>query len=577
MYILGLNLSHNCTACLLKDGEIIGCVSEERFVRKKNVSGFPKNAVAYLLKLTNISVDDLELVVNGGLSLTHEWNPTQDQQNPRKRWLFSVYFLMSLSPILDFIFRNLHYLLTKWPSKIEIYNLIRNNLNVKRSKIILAPHHDCHAYAAYFGTVSSDKRKNNYLVLTHDAEGDMLCASVWKAYGNKLTPIKQTPAGNSLAAIYGIITALLGMTINEHEYKIMGLAPYASDYDINKVYPIIRDLIQVDRLIFKGKLGMRATFMYLQRKLLGKRFDGIAGAIQKFTEDKVRKWVNNAVLETNIHKITLGGGLFMNIKANKILSELPSIKDISVCPSSGDESNAIGAAYFGYEVYCRNNGIQFNPLELKNLYLGPQFLRPEIERIIRRKEFKNKFTVKKFDNINKEVAKLLSKGKIVARFSGRMEWGARALGNRSILADPRNSEEIRIINEQIKNRDFWMPFACTVLDRVVKKYIVNPKSIEAPFMVMGFDTTEEGRNTLKAGIHPYDFSIRPQVLRKKVNPGYYNLIEEFEKLTGVGALLNTSFNLHGDPVVCSPEDATYTFLNSGLKYLALENYLLTKN
>ena len=180
------------------------------------------------------------------------------------------------------------------------------------------------------------------------------------------------------------------------------------------------------------------------------------------------------------------------------------------------------------------------------------------------------------DFINKKVAHLLSLGEIVARFSGRMEWGARALGNRSILMDPRNNDGVRILNMAVKQRDFWMPFAPSILKEAQQDYLVNPKNVEAPYMILAFDTTEK-RNDIVAAIHPADQTARPQVVSTDLNPEYHHLLKMYEQLTGFGGLLNTSFNLHGEPIVCSPKDALHTFINSGLKYLAMSDFVISKN
>lgn len=266
----------------------------------------------------------------------------------------------------------------------------------------------------------------------------------------------------------------------------------------------------------------------------------------------------------------------MNVKANQKIAELKDVKSIYVIPSGGDESTALGAAYYGYTMQTGliNGLADIKPL--KQLYLGGQFSDEEIKKVLEEKK-KEGFKFKKFKDIEKEIARLLSEGQIVARFAGRMEFGARALGNRSILANPANLEVLTEINEQIKSRDFWMPFAPSVLEEDADAYFVNKKKIPAPYMMMTFDATERGKNELKAAMHQYDHTLRPQVVYQDWNPSYYKLIQEFKKLTGIGGILNTSFNLHGYPIVYSPQDAILVFLKSKLKYLALGSFLLSKN
>ena len=212
-------------------------------------------------------------------------------------------------------------------------------------------------------------------------------------------------------------------------------------------------------------------------------------------------------------------------------------------------------------------------LPLTNIYLGPKYNKKQIKNAV--EKFKDKYFIQKNVSI-KDVAEFLAEGYVIARFDGRMEFGARALGNRSILGNPSKMEVVKKINSQVKSRDFWMPFTATILDTRVIDYIKNPKGISCPFMTIAFDSTDLAREHLKAAMHPYDYTVRPQILFKKNNPGYYQLIKEFENITGIGSLLNTSFNLHGDPVVCSPQDALHTFENSKLDMLFIGEMLIKR-
>ncbi|MDQ3239094.1 MAG: glycosyltransferase [bacterium] len=576
-YILAVHLSHNSTASLLIDGKIVGCVSEERFNRQKNFTGFPTQSIEYLLKSQHITIDDIDYIINAGNSLTLGWVPTSDKKHAYKKYLFLIYYLMSLSPFIDMVIRQLHYVLTKESSKEEIISQIKSNLEISDDQILFSPHHHCHAYSAFYGTVPLSQQKKPHLVLTHDGEGDMLCGLIMKSTSEgKLKVVKEISAGNSIAAVYGNVTDLMGMKINEHEYKIMGLSPYTSEFETKKVYPLFDKLIQIKGVDIKSLFGQRAGYMYLQRHLINRRFDGIAGAAQKFVEEKIIQWIKNAISEYQINDIVLGGGLFMNVKANKLIGELTEVNSLSICPSAADESTPIGAVYWGYEYYCTKNNLDFAPSPLENLYLGPEYSDQEIQEIINSQNLENIYKINKHHEINSHIGLLLSQGKIVARFSGRSEWGARALGNRSIMADPRDLEIIRVINEQIKSRDFWMPFASSILSERANDYLINPKQIEAPHMILAFDTTDLGKKELKAAIHPYDFTSRPQIVSQSSSPQYYEIIKSFETLTGVGGILNTSFNIHGEPIVGSPQDALNTFKNSGLRHLALGNYLLEK-
>ena len=366
----------------------------------------------------------------------------------------------------------------------------------------------------------------------------------------------------------------------EHEYKIMGLAPYADEAGVSKSKTVLDELLDVKEssleFTTKTKLSMNYCYDFLKTKLENHRFDWIAGGIQQITEELMKKWVCNALKKTGCKKIVCAGGVFMNVKVNMHLSELEQVEDIFIFPSGGDESLAMGAAMYVYSEILEKTGEKIHVEPLGPIYLGMEFTNSEIEDEINDNKLEKTCSVEFVEDIEKYTAELLAKGEIVARFSERMEWGARSLGNRSILADPSNYDKIREINLAIKQRDFWMPFAPSIISERQDEYIENPKRIDAPYMVMGFHTKEKAQKELISAIHAYDFTARPQLLKEKYNPSYYNLIMNFEKNTGIPALLNTSFNLHGFPIVCSPNDAITTLTKSGLKHLAIGNYLISK-
>jgi carbamoyltransferase len=251
--------------------------------------------------------------------------------------------------------------------------------------------------------------------------------------------------------------------------------------------------------------------------------------------------------------------------------ELPEVEDMFVYPSCGDETSAMGAAYW---TYAHKVGVE-KMTPLQTLYWGPQHSDAEIEQAITSYKFQSKVRCQRISNMELTIAALLASGRIVARHAGREEFGARALGNRSILANPSNAHATRVINEAIKARDFWMPFATSILSERANDYLINPKKIRSPFMILTFDTTER-RNDLIAAMHPFDYTVRPQIVEYQANPRYHSILKEFERLTGIGAILNTSFNLHGFPVASSPRDSLEVFDRSGLTTLAIENWLVEK-
>tara|TARA_B100001250_G_scaffold291181_1_gene252912 strand:- start:31 stop:1251 length:1221 start_codon:yes stop_codon:yes gene_type:complete len=388
--------------------------------------------------------------------------------------------------------------------------------------------------------------------------------------GEKLDEISRSSNCN-IGRMYRYATLLLGMRPADHEYKLMGLAAYNTDkYGID-AFNVYDDTLQVEGLGFKYKTEIKDHFFYFKDKLEGQRFDAIAYGIQKKCENLLKEWIANGISQTGINNVIMSGGVAQNIKANKIISELEKIKTLFIPPGPGDESISIGAAYLAY-LESDNSINEIDPP--KNGYFGPSFTNQDIQKAIYQLNPDGLIIRDASDEL---VAQLISDGDVVARFGiGKMEFGARALGNRSILADPRRPDVIHHINKLVKMRDFWMPFAPSIISERAKDYIVNPKKIDGRFMAVGFDSTELAKEHIPAGLHPFDRTARPQIVFKNDNPSYHSLIKAFEKKTGVGALMNTSFNIHGDPIVGTPTDAISTFKRCGLHHLLIGNKLISK-
>ncbi len=580
IHSLGILRGHNSGACLARDGEVIALVSEERFNRIKNTNAFPFKSVEFCLQSAGLGINDLDFIVyssNGiGKSdiadLGHNDVYACTQVNK-----YSPVAKLLQNPSLYGLSLKLNYSLLSRDLGLDgVRECVSKALGAPPDRILSNDHHTNHAYAAFYGFCPSTQEKT--LVLTLDAEGDLSCSKVFVSKDGCLECIASTPGGRSIATFYGIITQLLGMKMNEHEYKIMGMAPYVSEYEKNKVLPVFAGLFSLnDDLTFNAKIeGYVPLYHHLREQLQLKRFDGICAAVQEACEDWSLSFVSKAVQKTGTGRVCLSGGFFMNVKANMKISGLDGVQALYPCPSCGDESLPIGAAFHGYFEACRRRGVRPEPKPLKNLYLGPEFGRDEIRAAMGEAGADSLCRVSEPADMPAEIASLLAAGEVVARFDGRMEFGARALGNRSILAHPSKTALIRLINDQIKCRDFWMPFACTVLKERAKDYLVNPKGIDGSFMIITFETTELARRELAAGLHPYDFTCRPQILSREQNPAYHELIRRFEQATGVGAVLNTSFNIHGEPIVCSPADALSVFKRSGLENLAIGPFLLRK-
>ena len=563
--VLGITDGHNAGACLLKNGKIEYAISEERISRIKNEAGYPKLAIEKILELSQVNPDDIHLVALAG-KFSHE----------KKFYSNWDWYKVGYNDQIEYY---------KKKDTINFENRLNErkkaiveHLKINANKISVVEHHLSHAATAYLASPWINDEE--VLVLTCDGSGDGICATVNLGKNGKINRISKTENKASIGKIYSRITLLLGMKPWEHEYKIMGLAPYADETGVKKSKDVLEELLEIkdSSLEFNTKTELSTNFCYefLKTRLENHRFDWIAGGIQEMTEDLLLKWVTNALTKTGCKKVVCAGGVFMNVKANMRISELKPIEDIFIFPSGGDESLAMGAAMYTYSEILEKNGNKISLEPLGPIYLGMEFTDLEIEDEIKKSELDDSFSVELVKDIDENTAELLSKGEIVARFNNKMEWGARSLGNRSILADPSKFETIREINLAIKQRDFWMPFAPSIISEKQEKYIENPKKIKAPYMVMGFHTKENAQKDLVSAMHQYDFTIRPQLLEEKDNPSYYNLIKNFEKNTGISAVLNTSFNLHGYPIVGSPIDAISTLKKSGLKHLAIGNYLISK-
>jgi carbamoyltransferase len=414
------------------------------------------------------------------------------------------------------------------------------------------------------------------LVLTCDGAGDGICASVNIGLNGVLQRLAAVEHSASIGRLYSTITYLLGMVPLEHEYKLMGLAPYAEGQSAARaIARRFSELFEFDRanpMVWRraGCPPLQDAREFIEALIRLQRFDHIAAGLQLFTESFLVQWVTNCIRETGIRKVALSGGVFMNVKANQKILQIPELEELFVFPSCGDETNSIGAGFF----QCGANGGRPRPLQ--SLYLGPQFTADDVEAELSRYPFQNRVRIEEPPDIEFRTAELIAQRRIVARFKGREEFGARALGNRSILADASDPAAVKTINHMIKSRDFWMPFAPSVLAQRSADYFSKSKPMAAPYMIVTFDALPNRVEKMVAVLHPADLTGRPQEVYEQWNPSYYELLKNYEAITGEGIILNTSFNLHGEPIVSSPRDALRVFDLSGLTCLAIERFLLTK-
>jgi carbamoyltransferase len=582
--VLGISETHCATAAVLRDGAIVGCASEERFSRLKNDAGYPRQAVDALLRDLDVSPGQIDLVALAGAgAASREWmnRLLQDEGYHRE------YYGVRLDGAGEAVARRGRKLGARLGlmrrargkfgiAQAERLGLVTDHLGMGTDRIVCLDHHTCHAAAAYFGSPFEGRPA---LVLTNDNSGDGLCATASTGQGTSLVRHEAaSSAPGSLGSFYSLVTVLLGMKAGEHEYKVMGLAPYASSTRAAAAAAALRqafDFAAGEPALFAWKRRV-PRYRLLLESTLGLRFDAIAGGAQRIVEESLLAWARLMRSRHGGERLALGGGVFMNVKANMLLAAEEWVRDLFVFPSCGDESNAVGAAYLGYLQLCQAQGVSPAPRPFGPAYLGPAVTAVEAEEVIRARDLTSRYAVSEHEQIEERIADLLVSDGVVARCAGRMEFGARALGNRSILANPSDHRVVPLINRMIKNRDFWMPFAPTVLREREADYLVNPRGLASPYMMFAFATQAKRRDEIAAAIHPQDGTARAHVLDEAWNPSYHRVLREFERRTGIGAVLNTSLNLHGEPLVCSAADAVDTFERSGLPHLALDRFLISK-
>jgi len=599
---IGINWEQNSTAALMVDGKILGSISEERFSRVKNDERYPYKAINWLLKNFKISKKNITAVC----FISEAWTPSyiltrhytkmniSDYINEQKKiWYPRLYENKKISQLKVFKDRidiNQYPGKKYWEKKIKILNkqsdhtsnkklieigkkirkeVVVSHLGIDENKVNFIDHSTGHIFYSFFALGKIRKT----LSISMDAFGDFVNYKAVKFYANnkKIYTKELVKGGNFIIArLYRYITLILGLKPNEHEYKVMGLAPYTKRQYFEKTTKLFFSLQDVKGFKFYNKKKIPDLYFYIKKLLDGKRFDAISGALQDYTEKLINKWIKNILKKHNFENISLAGGVAMNVKNNLIISEQKGIKNVYIPPSPDDSSQAMGACYVHYFK-------KFNkqPQPLKNAYLGYQIDNEYVRKIIKKLDKKKYQIVTK--NLNEKVAIMLTNNKVLARCVGRSEFGARALGNRSIIANPSNEGIKKIINEKIKNRDFWMPFAASVLDKYSKKYFELNGHIENyKYMTSCVNTKPKYIEKLKAALHPYDNTCRPQIVTKNDNLEYYNLIKKFGEKSNTYALLNTSFNLHGYPLVNNENDAIKVFEMTDLDGLILENYLIIK-
>ena len=619
--ILGINWEQNSSASLMINGRIVDCISEERFSKIKNDERYPFNAINWILKNNNIKANEITLVC----FISNAWSPfyalsrhyttlsIKDYVQEQYRIWYPKIFLRKKVSFFKTYKKKLD--LKQYPGSrfwkriinesfinndffdhasskksIPLGKKIRNeviaeHLKIDKTKVKFIDHSLGHSSYAYFASKTSNRKA---LVLTLDAFGDYLnyTARIYSKGKNGRYSIKMVAKGSNfiIGRLYRYITLILGLKPNEHEYKVMGLAPYCKEKYYLEVLNIFRSFQKVKGLKFVNVKKPKDLYFTIKKLLETNRFDAIAGGLQAYSEELITNWIKNCIKKTGIGNVCLAGGVGLNVKANYMATKIKGLKNLYVPPSPDDSSQSMGACYAQLNDLYNNQDTKkkkllnnLKPKSLLNSYLGYKIEDYEASHAIKKYNLKKRYKVKHGD-INWSAAKLIAEGKIIARVVGKAEFGARSLGNRSILADPSNLNVKKKINEKIKNRDFWMPFAATATYSRCKLYFKLKGDLSCfSYMTNCVETTELGKNKLAAAIHPYDNTCRPQILLKNQNPEYEDLINCFGKQKKIYALLNTSFNLHGKPIVNSAKDAIEVFLQTDLDGIILGKYLIYKS
>ena len=554
MYFLGICSNfHDPAVALIRDNKIVAFVEEERFNRIKHSEGFfPHRALEWVLKKEGIKITDID-------KIGYYANPTMSNM------VFQKIPQIVRSPIK--IAGAL-----RWKEKLKRLPLegLKHHFKYK-GEIEYIEHHLCHAASTFF--LSGIKKSN---ILTIDGNGE--AASTTMRYGNvsEIELLYEIKVPHSLGYVYNAITEFLGFERNEGEGKVMGLAPYGDTY-----YPIFDKFIKltkngfvIDTRIITSENPIQPVYFtdYVVKKLgeprlpsekIEKRHQDIAYSLQERLEQTALHLVERFIEITGNKNLCLAGGVTLNCKMNGRILESGLIDDIFIQPAAGDAGCALGAALW----LAHEEGFKFKKLE--HVYFGPEYSDEEVEKALKIA----KIPYEKISDPSGTAAELLAQGKIVGWFQGRMEAGPRALGNRSILADPRDPEIKDKLNYLVKHREPFRPFCPSLLDKAKKEYLEN--AYESPFMILSFKVPEEKRKEIPGVVH-VDGTVRPQTVTKEANPKYYKLISEFEKLTGVPVVLNTSFNDKGQPIVENPGQAVKMFFGTGMDALIIENFLIKK-
>jgi len=596
--ILGISAYyHDSAAALIIDGEIIAAAHEERFTRKKHDPSFPINAARYVLEEGGLKFSDLSAVA------------FYDKPYIKFERLLETYHAFAPKGLQSFLSA-----IPVWiKEKLFMKKMLKEEfakLGSGNIPILFPEHHLSHAASAFFPSPFSEAA-----ILTIDGVGEWATSTICHGKGNTIKILKELDFPHSLGLLYSAFTYYTGFKVNSGEYKLMGLAPYGNVKDpetqkyIDIIYNELADVrpdgsLLLNMKYFKYATGLKMTddakwqqlFGILPRKEespITQSYMNMALAIQIVTQDIVLKLAKTTRELTGCNNLVMAGGVALNSVANgKILAE-KIFDDLWIQPAAGDAGGAVGAALAAWHIWKNEERkVIQHPDSMKGAYLGPEFSNRQIEMTARKYNSVFNFYTE-FNELASKVAMLLNEGKVVGWFQGRMEYGPRALGNRSILGDARNPEMQKKMNLKIKYREGFRPFAPTVLEEDIPEFFKIDKP--SPYMLLVIPVKNERRKPEPPGysdmelyhrlyhlrsdvpaITHIDYSARIQSVNKNTNPRYWQVINEFKKLTGYGVIVNTSFNVRGEPIVCTPDDAFRCFMRTEMDYLAMGDFLFDK-
>ena len=566
MFTLGISCYyHDSAAALLKDGKVLAAVEEERFSRIKFDDGFPKLAIEWCLKESGIKIDDINSIA------------FYDKPVLKFERLLDNY--IGVAPRGFFSFLDV---IPKWIHKrLWVKDEIKKNLKGFKGEILFPEHHMSHAAHAFFTSPYDEAA-----ILTVDGVGEWSTTTFGIGKNNRINLINDIRWPHSLGLFYSAFTYFLGFKVNEGEYKLMGLSSYGKPKYYDKILSELIDVKDDGSIHLNMKYFAFTYDKYMTNQNFSNLFGisprqngekmeqihfDIGASAQLVLEEILLKMVNHVYEKTKMKNLCFGGGVALNGVANNRILKESQFENLHIPPSPGDAGSAIGCAQYSY--YCHSQNKRNFPTtsdQIKNnIYVGPYYSNEQIKSYLDEKNMKYDYLEK--ESLLKTTAKLISSGNVVGWYQGKMEWGPRALGNRSILADPRNPQMKNILNEKIKHRESFRPFAPSILEEHISEYF----DIDVPSPYMLLVTKVKCPEKIPAVTH-VDGTGRLQSVSKNVNSLYYELINEFYKLTDVPVIINTSMNVMGEPIVNTPEQAHAMIIKTDMDYIVMGNYLLTR-